>query len=185
MNMTIQLCTQDLSQNDRDLLQHAFDALHRTTGLEGRLAEVRVPTKNGGSAEALVEIAAEGKRHRYVAVLKRVDRFATLGIIKHQFERYDEPGLLVARHITPEVAERCRELHIPFIDTAGNVYLQKPGLLVFVKGQRARLEDLPREETTLQAVPATMRYVANIPIVTTTPRVGMATMLRVVFALLC
>jgi hypothetical protein len=183
--MTAQPCTTDLPQNDRDLLQRAFDALRRTTGLEGRLAAVRVPGQDGRRAESHVEIAAEGKRHGYVAVLKRVDRFATLGIIKHQFERYDEPGLLVAPHITQEVAERCRELHIPFIDTAGNVYLQKPGLLVFVKGQRARLENFPREDTTLRAVPATMQYVANIPSVTTTPRAGMATTLRVVFVLLC
>jgi hypothetical protein len=85
-----------------DLLQDAFDALRRTTGLEGRLAAVRVPGQDGRRAEAHVEIAAEGKRYGYVAVLKRVDRFATLGIIKHQFERYDEPGLLVA-HIVKKL----------------------------------------------------------------------------------
>src|SRR5712691_1463549 len=170
MNMTTQLWTQGLPQNDMALLQRAFDALRRTTGFEGRLTAVRSPGQDGRRADALVEITAEGKRHGYVAVLKRVDRFATLGIIKHQFERYDEPGILVASHITPEVAERCRELHIPFIDTAGNVYLQEPGLLVFVKGQRARFENLPREDATLRAVPATMQDVANIPSVTTTPR---------------
>ena len=108
---------------------------------------MRVPGQDGRRADAFVENAAEGKRHGYVAVFKRVDRFATLGIIKHQVKRYDEPGLLVAPHITPEVAERCRELHIPFIDTAGNVYLQKPGLLVFVKGQRARLENPYSQKT--------------------------------------
>jgi hypothetical protein len=95
----------------------------------------------------LVEIVAEGKRHRYVAALKRVDRFATLGLIKHHLERYTQPGLLVARHITPEVAERCRELHLSFLDTVGNVYLHAPGLLVFVTGQRARREDLSRADT--------------------------------------
>jgi hypothetical protein len=116
MNMTTHLWTQGLPQNDLDLLQGAFDALRRITGLEGRLAAVCVPGQDGRRAEALVEITAEGKRHGYTAVLKRVDRFATLGIIKHQFERYDEPGLLIAPHITPEAAERCRELHIPFID---------------------------------------------------------------------
>jgi hypothetical protein len=185
MNMTPQLLVKGLPQNELDLLQRAFDALHRTTGLEGRLAAVRIPGQNGRRADALVEIAAEDKRHGYVAVLKGVDRFTTLGIIKHQFERYDEPGLLVAPYITPEVAERCRALHIPFIDTVGNVYLQEPGLLVFVKGQRARTEDRWREDTTLRAVPATRQYRANIPMITTTPQAGMATTLRVVFALLC
>jgi hypothetical protein len=126
-----------LPSYDLELLQRAFDALHRTTGLEGRLVDISVPGQHGRRADALVEITAEGKRHTYVAVLKRVDRFATLGIIKHQFEQYDKPGLLVTSYVTPEVAERCRTLHIAFIDTAGNAYLQAPGLLVFVKGQRA------------------------------------------------
>jgi hypothetical protein len=161
----MQLLTKDLHRNDLELLQHAFDALRRTTGLEGRLVTTLATGQHGRSADALVEIVAEGRGHRYVAALQRVDRFATLGLIKHHLERYDTPGLLVAPHITPEVAERCRELHLPFIDTVGNVYLRAPGLLVFVKGQRARREDLPRADTR--------------------PRAGTATALRVVFALLC
>ena len=99
-----------LPSYDLELLQRAFDALHRTTGLEGRLVDISVPGQHGRRADALVEITAEGKRHTYVAVLKRVDRFATLGIIKHQFEQYDKPGLLVTSYVTPEVAERCRTL---------------------------------------------------------------------------
>jgi hypothetical protein len=165
MNMTTQLLAKGLHQNDLELLQHAFDALHRTTGLEGRLVTTPVAGQDGRSADALVEIVAEGKRQRYVAALQWVDRFATLGLIKHRLERYNQPGLLVAPYITPEVAERCRELHLPFIDTVGNVYLRAPGLLVFVKGQRARRADLPRADTR--------------------PRTGTATALRVVFALLC
>src|SRR5262249_17383398 len=142
VNMTAQLLTTGLPLRDEDLLRRAFDALQRTTGFEGRLVATQVTGEDGQKADAVVEIIAEGKRLQYTVEIKRVDRFATLGLIKHQLDRYDKPGLLVAPHITPEVAERCRELHIPFIDTAGNVYLHAPGLLVFVKGQR--LENLPR-----------------------------------------
>ena len=163
--MTTQRLATGLPQNDLALLQRAFDALRRATGFEGRLVATQVTGEEGQRADAVVEIAAEGQRYQYVAEIKRVDRFATLGIIKHQLDRYDQPGLLVAPHITPEVAERCRELHIPFIDTAGNAYLHAPGLLVFVKGQRARFENLPREDMT--------------------PRTGTATALRVIFVLLC
>jgi hypothetical protein len=165
MNMTTQLLAEGIPQNDRDLLQRAFDALRRTTGLEGRLVAVQDAKQDGQRADAVVEIVADGKHHRYAIELKRVDRFATLGMVKHQLERYDQPGLLVAPYITPEVAERCRELHIPFIDTAGNVYLHEPGLLVFVKGQRARSADIPGADTK--------------------PHAGTATALRVIFVLLC
>src|SRR5439155_22942847 len=47
---------------------------------------------------------------------------------------------LVAPYITREVAERCRQLHLPFIDTAGNVYLEAPGLLVYVIGNNKPTE---------------------------------------------
>jgi hypothetical protein len=183
--MAGKLLATGLPSSDLELLQRAFDALHRTTGLKGRLVDIYVPEQHERRADALVEITAEGKRHTYVAVLKRVDRFATLGIIKHQFEQYDKPGLLVTSYVTPEVAERCRTLHIAFIDTAGNAYLQAPGLLVFVKGQRAHSADLPRRDTTRHVVPASVGYRVNAPMITTTPRAGMVTTLRVVFALLC
>ena len=165
MNMTTQLLAKGLHQNDLELLQHAFDAFHRTTGLEGRLVTTLVAGQDGRSADALVEIVAEGRCHRYVAALKRVDRFATLGLIKHYLDQHSKPGLLVAPRITPEIAERCRELDLPFIDTVGNVYLHAPGLLVFVKGQRPRLEDISPSDTL--------------------PHAGTATALRVIFTVLC
>lgn len=183
--MITRVPAQSLSPDDLALLQGAFDALRRTTGLEGRLVAVRTPGQDGRSADALIEIAAEGKRHGYVAVLKRVDRFATLGLIKHQLERYDAPGLLVAPHITPGIAEHCRALDLPFIDTAGNAYLHAPGLLIFVQGQRHRSEEVLHTDTMRGVGATTAPYVAHPPISTTTPRSGTATALRVIFVLLC
>src|SRR5712691_7141500 len=103
VNMVGKLLPTSLPAYDLDLLQRAFDALHRTTGLQGRLVDIYGPGQHRRRADALVEITSEGKRHTYVAVLKRVDRFATLGIIKHQFEKYDKPGLLVNAYMTPDV----------------------------------------------------------------------------------
>ena len=46
------------------------------------------------------------------------------------------PGeLLVAERITPKAAETLRERRIPFLDQAGNAFLQGPELYVFVSGQ--------------------------------------------------
>jgi hypothetical protein len=67
--------------------------------------------------------------------------------------------------LPPDIAELCRELHLPFLDTAGNVYLHEPGLLVFVKGQRARSADIPGTATKSHT--------------------GTPTALRVMFVLLC
>lgn len=98
---------------------------------------------------------------------------------------YDAPGLLVAPYITPGVAEQCRALDLPFIDTAGNAYLHAPGLLIFVKGQRHRIKETLHTDTMRGMGATTAPYVAYPPISTTTPRSGTATALRVIFVLLC
>lgn len=64
-----------------DLLQCAFDALQRTTGLIAKVAP-KVDRPIGRRPDAIVEIDIGGHTHRYAAQLKRIDRFATLGAVK-------------------------------------------------------------------------------------------------------
>ena len=102
-----------------------------------------------------------------MAEIKHIDRFATLADIKNQCARYGDHLLLVAPRVTTELAEKCRELDLQFIDTAGNAYLLGPGLFVLVKGQRfIKGEDIQLAEQQGK-------------------RAGTATNLRVFFALLC
>jgi hypothetical protein len=86
-------------------------------------------------ADAIVDLLLEGRKHRFRAEIKTVDRFATPALVKAKAEKWREPILLVAPFITHEVAERCRQIHLPFIDTAGNAYLEGPGVLIYVVGQ--------------------------------------------------
>jgi hypothetical protein len=118
-------------------------------------------------ADATIELNVEGKLHEYLVEIKRIDRFAAIGQIKNQLDRFQRPGLLVGPRITPETADKCRELDVQFIDANGNAYLHAPGLYVLVKGQRAKAN----EDFGGAAIDA--------------PRGGTATALRVVFVLLC
>jgi hypothetical protein len=56
-------------------------------------------------------------------------------MVKARLKDLRKHPLLVAPYITREIAARCRDLHLPFIDTAGNAYLEGPGLLIYVVGQ--------------------------------------------------
>jgi hypothetical protein len=82
----------------------------------------------------------ERRKYRFHAEVKAVDRFETPAMIKAQAKADRDPPLLVAPYITREVAERCRQLHLPFIDTAGNAYVEGPGLLVYVVGNTKPVE---------------------------------------------
>jgi hypothetical protein len=127
-----------MTTNEHRILDAAVKALKRTTGLD---AQIHAAT--GGpdrAADVIFELAADRRKHRFQAEVKAVDRFETPAMIKAQDKVHREPPLLVAPYITREVAERCRQLHLPFVDTAGNAYLEGPGLLVYVVGNTKPIE---------------------------------------------
>lgn len=113
---------------DQEVLQLAIAALEAATGLHAQIADLAMP-------EVLLDIAAEGRTVRFAAAVKTIDRFQTLGTFKAKTDNAPYPPLLVAPHINAETAKRCRALRLPFIDTAGNAYIEAPGLFVFVTGQ--------------------------------------------------
>lgn len=91
-------------------------------------------------ADAIVGLQLGGREVRYVAEVKRTLRPATLGAAIHQVRTYARTyaakPLLVTNHVTPPLADALRTEGIEFIDAAGNAFLNRPPLLVFVKGQR-------------------------------------------------
>ncbi len=116
------------------VLEAATAAFRRTTGLSACIL-ARRPRTQAGRADALVEIRADRRRYRFAAEVKTVDRFATPAQVKTQWAGLKEAPILVAPFITLETAQRCRELRLPFMDTAGNAYVEAPGLLVWVAGE--------------------------------------------------
>jgi hypothetical protein len=144
------------------ILDEALAAVGRTTGLKMQVITYRDPHKVG---DALIEVKTAARKYKFMAEVKTVRHFATTNIVKEQLahlERGVHP-LLVAPYITRALAEHCRALHLPFIDTAGNAYIDVPGLTVYVTGE-------PRPNTA-----------GNDPHYRAYTVVGM----KVIFALLC
>ncbi|MGO9095929.1 MAG: type IV toxin-antitoxin system AbiEi family antitoxin [Bryobacteraceae bacterium] len=123
------------------LLQAALAALRRTTGLAARVLKRELPIRQGRS-DALVEVAAGRRRHRFIAEVKAVDRFETPAQVKRQLAGSGAAPMLVAPYVSGEIAEYCRDLGLAFVDTAGNAYLERPGLLVWVAGQKRPTETM-------------------------------------------
>src|ERR1035438_8910510 len=120
-----------MTTQEQRILNPAVVALERTTGIHARVRRTRAG--RDGLADAIIEIEMYRRKRRFGAEVKTVHRFETPVIVKARDSR--EPHLLAAPYITREVAERCRHLHLPFIDTAGNAYLEGTGLLIYVVGQ--------------------------------------------------
>jgi hypothetical protein len=162
------VATTTLINNERLLrgeLRRTLDALERTTGVKGRVVELKLKAGKDQRADAHIDIDVEGKKHRYAVEAKtRVDRLAALGHMKAQLDQHGERGLLFAPYITAAIAKQCRKLDVPFLDIAGNAYLHEPGLHVYITGEKPE-----RSATAAKG----------------TRGGGTATALRVVFALLC
>lgn len=131
MQISEQIEAQVSMRNKEDRILHAAqEALKRTTGIDAEIQPVQA-AKHG--AAAILEVAANQRKRRFRAEVKTADRFEIPALIKARNGARPAP-LLVAPYITREVAERCRQLRLPFIDTAGNAYLESPGLFVYVVG---------------------------------------------------
>ena len=146
---------------EKALVDTALTAL-RELGIEAEV-ERQQPKLGRAQADALIRVRHGDQEILYAADVKRGLRPALLGAVLQQLERLGEQGLLVTDYVTPPLADALRARRVAFIDTAGNAYLDRPPLLVWVKGQRPTGRDAP-------------------------PRMGrafQASGLQVIFALLC
>ena len=57
--------------------------------------------------------------------------------------------ILITRYVTPQLADRLKELKVFFLDTAGNIYINIPEMLLFVKGNKTKMP--PPEEKPVRA----------------------------------
>lgn len=147
------------ADTEEGLLAQALEAFRQATAKEVVMlkTEIRLPQ---GIADAEIRLP-DGKK-RLVEVKRNVTP-ATMGAVIAQLKRFDKPGLLVVPYMTPQMAERLKEMDIAFLDTAGNAYLNTPKLFVYITGRK------------LQAPAAHEKRV----------RALRPTGLKVIFALLC
>jgi hypothetical protein len=122
---------------ERTLLKEAIKTL-LDQGLTVDL--VQEPKYGPGRADALLHITFGREKATYMAEVKRGLRPATLGAVIHQLEQFEVPPLLVADHVTPQMAATLRARNIAFIDAAGNAYLKQGTLLIWIEGRRPRTD---------------------------------------------
>jgi hypothetical protein len=109
---------------DTDLVEAAIDRL-TSLGIDAHL-----------DRPAGIELRWPGGSVRYSLATQRGLRPSLLGAVVHRVQDRGRDLLLVADYVSPPLAERLRERGIEFIDTAGNAFLNRPPLLVWVKGER-------------------------------------------------
>ncbi|MEF8794805.1 type IV toxin-antitoxin system AbiEi family antitoxin [Thiohalorhabdus sp.] len=109
-------------ESERDLLAEALQAVAQVTGMPAE------PVGDGRNAGIRLGSAGPFRVH-WVGELGPND--------VAEAARAHEPGeILVAERVTPKAAEALREQAIPFLDRAGNVFLQEGEVFLFITGRQ-------------------------------------------------
>jgi hypothetical protein len=130
---------------DKKAENELLDAVLARARKLGLAIELETIGANQGDRQidVIVRIGTGRLARTYAAEIKRGIRPATLGATLHQMERLGRPGLLIADHVTPPMAETLRARGIAFLDAAGNAHIDQPPILVWVKCERPPNRELP------------------------------------------
>lgn len=116
----------------QEILQKALEALERNTGL---VADV-YPEIEPEGPDAVIDIKLKDRGLHFDVEIKETFTHAMIGTVVRHFMRNLENGIIVTKYITPKTVDILKENDVPFIDTAGNAYINEPPLFIFIKGNR-------------------------------------------------
>lgn len=140
--MTYQFKT--TKNREKKLLEKALQAFKNITGLNMVVEETRL-RGNYAQYDALVKLKAKGLDKKFAVEIKRRLTNAILGAIIHQLKEFQHKGILITDYVNPIMAERLRGMDVPFIDTAGNVYINEPPIFIYIRGNKPT-EKLQKEK---------------------------------------
>jgi hypothetical protein len=121
-------------KTEAELLQAGLDVLG-THGIRATVGK-RPHRRRKTGEDAVVRLAFGRRMVPYHVIIKRWLTPATLGHVATQLGAIPQPALLVTDYVALGVAERLRDLEIAFVDAAGNAYLDRPPVLIWVVGRK-------------------------------------------------
>ncbi len=121
---------------ENEILKLALEGLKRNLPIQVEFDEVEPAHATKQQADFLLRMVINGKEMHYdVEVKANITKTDKLLVMVRKGE-FENPFLLVANYINGQMAEQLKQDGIEFIDTAGNAFINRPPLYVFVKGNR-------------------------------------------------
>ena len=93
----------------------------------------------GPGPDLLIRINNAPATIEYRVEIKQYLNKQTVGLLAAKLAQNHMPVMLVTDYVNRQQAERLRRLNIPFIDTAGNAYLNEPPVFVFATGNKPEI----------------------------------------------
>ncbi len=100
-----------------------------------------IPPEEGEPHDGLVRLTRSGEQLEYAIEIKQQLTKTKADILLHRLRGAESnyPLLIFADYVHIDLAQHFRENHLEFVDAAGNAYLNRPPLFVFVVGKKRAL----------------------------------------------
>jgi hypothetical protein len=132
-------------RRETEIIEAALTRFRELTGLE--VTRRLFAPKQDQGADGWIQITQGTEELTlWVECKDHVDRVAMLQRVMEQLQRLDGPGLLITPYLPPELARKCQEIGLFFLDAAGNAYLKHDGLFVLTTGQKLNKALLQKEQ---------------------------------------
>ncbi|MFA6010125.1 MAG: type IV toxin-antitoxin system AbiEi family antitoxin [Desulfobacteraceae bacterium] len=138
--------------SEKDILQKTLVAIMRTHPFTVCQTDVLYPSQTlDKTAHAIITITYGETEHRLITKVKT--RFDKTMAALHLAESHDkERTVIITPYVSAEMADRLKNYHIEFMDTCGNLFLNRPPLYLFVKGNKSH--DILKPEPVIRAFKA-------------------------------
>ena len=137
-----------------EILNQALWGLTNATGFPAAVTGLETVANDIG-ADATIQVDMGKRKVNYLAEIKLTVNEGVVGRMAHQLHRGNEKWILVTRYVPVQLAQKLKQAGIEFIDTAGNIYLDQPPVLIFTTGNRATNPNPRRNERGLFALTTT------------------------------
>ncbi len=149
-----------MTEKEQEILKKAINRFEELTGLD---ADTKLEVKLPGNkiVDAKIKIP-KLKANLFVEIKLNVTN-QTLGAVAHHLKENinGKHGLLITRYVTPQLADKLKDLNLMFLDTAGNAYINFPNMFLFIKGNKAQ-ENFEREKPIRAFQPAGLQLIYTL-----------------------
>jgi hypothetical protein len=155
--LLLNIRTSQMEQQTKNLINRAVETLAQTIGIKV-VHQAKAQKVENAHPDGLIRIDYKDMQWDFTVQAKaRVTR-ATVAMEKAQPTLPGHDRILVTEYTTPPMAELMRTIGLFFMDTAGNAYINKPPLYIFIKGNK-RPENLKPAPTKRLFKPAGLKVV--------------------------
>jgi len=128
-----------LDDSELKILEPAVRAVKSNiAGLEACKTDLTFPLNRDARGDLKIELRFNSARLKYRVELKNSVTSKDCVMFFMRRNGSGLPVLLMTKYVNPEMAEQLKAAGIEFADCAGNMFINQPPILIFIKGNKTR-----------------------------------------------